>query len=615
VSASSSELRLVAGRVLLAILVAWAVGSLCVSAAFLWTPRGTFGMTAGYGAIVRGVDPGSPAAAAGIVKGDRIDLKGTAFDVRPYFIGVTAPVPPGRSARLRIVHDGQARDVVLSAVAVNEEEAPRLSLAFGIVSGSVFVIIGATLIFLRQSLATWGFGLFCLLANPVIPALSRFPSASAHLAYVLFYDVLQNAGVIGLLVFALNFPRHLNRKWRRNLVRLLPAIFVVLAAWTLWIDLAICVVAVPVDLQNKLLQAVFGIVDAVAIVLLTETYLAGPQEDRARLRWVLVGFYVGLVGNFVGNTLLYTANLALPVWLDNLLIALDVTLPIAVGYAIVRHRVIDIDFFVSRAIVYALFTTALVAMFAMIDFLFARLLADFRLSLFIEALATIGAAISFDAVHKRVVRVVDEFLFRSRRVARERLERVARAMPGTTNAKAVDETLVSEPHEALALVSTALFRADENGEAFRRVAAVGWPAGTRERLDPNDRLVLEHRATRRIVRLDELPWQSNELPVGAARPTVSIPLGFRGEVGGLLLCSGTAHGEQMDPEETGWVEHIANAAATAYEELEAESTRERLQALEEDVALLRARLDEARRARTAQRPSEGAAAIVPKPLS
>jgi hypothetical protein len=257
--------------------------------------------------------------------------------------------------------------------------------------------------------------------------------------------------------------------------------------------------------------------------------------------------------------------------------------------------VMDIDFFVSRAIVYALFTTALVALFAIIDFLFARLLADFRLSLFIEALATVGAAISFDAVHKRVARVVDEFLFRGRRIARERLERAARAIRGTTKADAVDATLVDEPYGSLGLVSTALFRSNGDGAGFRRVAACGWPAGTLESLNANDRLVLEHRATHRIVKLDDLPWEHDELPAGPARPTISIPLDYRDEVGGLLLCSGTAHGEQLDPEETGWVEHVANAAATVYEELEAEAMRERLRKLESDVAVLRARLDEARR--------------------
>jgi hypothetical protein len=587
------ELRLVAGRVLLAVVFAYAGLALCVSASFLWTPQGTFGLVVGYGAHIAAVDPGSPAAEVGIVPGDRVDLAGTPPGSRPYIVGVTAPVPIGAQVTLRVLHGGSARDVTLTAVEKRADRASRVSLLFGLASTAVFLVVGAGLIFLRQSPATWGFGLYCLLTNPVTPALSRFPSPTAHLVYVALYDVLQNVGVVGLLVFALNFPRPVNRPWRRTLSRLLPVIFVVLATWTFSIDFAVIVLGRPVYLSNRMLQVAFGLVDILAIALITETYLAGPAEDRARLRWVLIGFYVGLFCNFVGNTLLYTANVALPGWLDNLLIALVVTLPLTVGYAVIRHRVIDTDFFISRAIVYALLTSMLIMVFAVIDWLFSRLLADFRLSLLIDALASIGAAISFDAVHKRVERLVDEVLFRGRRIARERLERAARAVRHATAAGAVDATIVEEPHDTLTLVSVALFRRD--GDAFRRMAAIGWPAGTADRLDEDDRLLLEHRANPGIVKLADLPWHHDDLPSGVAHPTVSFPISSRHVVDGVLLCSGTAHGEQIDPEECLWIERVASAAATAYEEIEAEHLRERVQAAEGEVGILNARLDEARR--------------------
>ncbi|MBV9104307.1 MAG: PDZ domain-containing protein [Candidatus Eremiobacteraeota bacterium] len=591
------HLRLVAGRMLLAVIFAWAAGALVVSASFLWTPRGTFGLTAGYGARVMAVAAHSPAAAAGIATGDRIDLGGTPFDSRPFLVGVTAPYPPGARVSLRFLHEGIERSAVLTAVKEDEDNPTRVALGFAIVSSMLFLIVGTGLIFWRESAATWGFGLYCLLTNPVIASLSRFPSAAAHLGYVALYDIVQNVGVVGLLVFALNFPRALKRPWRRTLRRLLPVIFVVLAAWTLWIDLAVCVFGIPVGLSNRFLQLGFGLIDVAAIALITETYLAGPVEDRARLRWVLIGFYIGLLCNFIGNVLLYTANVVLPLWLDTLLIALVVSLPLTVAYAVVRHRVIDTDFFLSRAIVYALFTSVLVMVFAVIDWLFSRLLADFRLSLFIEALVSIGAAISFDAVHKRVERTVDELLFRGRRLARERLERAARAVRHATLPSSIDRLMVDEPKEALGLVSVALFRRE--GDGFRRVSADGWPPGTLERLDDDDRLVLEHHATNDRVVLAALPWNRDGLPHGVSHPSLSLPLESRASLEGFLLCSGTAHGEQLDPEESEWVEQLVSAAATAYEELETEQLRERVTSAEDQLRVLGAQLDEARRAAVA----------------
>jgi hypothetical protein len=588
------EPRLFGGRVLLAATLLYAVGALVVSISYLWTPVGTFGFNVDYGTRVASVDPGGPATEAGIVPNDHLDLGTTPFASRPYVVGVTVPVPPGTKVTFTLLHAGVPRTVTLTAAERVMDPESQLSRVFALGSTALFLIVGAWLIVLRQSRVTWGFGLYCLLTNPAVPALARFPSAQAHLVYVGMYDVLQNVGVVGLLVFALNFPRTLQRGWRVTLERLLPAIFVLLAGWTLWIDLAICVFAHPVDLPNRLLQLAFGSVDIVAIVLITETYLAGPVEDRARLRWVLIGFYVGLVCNFLGNVLLYTGNVSLPVWVDNILIALVVTLPLTVAYAIVRHRVIDTDFFISRAIVYAVLTTALVAVFALIDWVFGRLLADyFRLSLFVDALASIGAALSFDAVHKRVERVVDEVLFRARRIARERLERATRAIRHATAPAAIDTTLIKEPQEALELASIALFRHDDTG--YRRVAAIGWPDDACDTLDDNDRLVLEHRAHETVVTLADLPWTCANLPEGALAPTISVPLRTRGDVEGLLLCSGTSHGEQLDPEEASWIMHLAEAATTTHDELAAESARDRAAASEEQVNILEARLDEVRR--------------------
>lgn len=586
------ELRLIAGRFVLAAVGAWAVGAWLVSASFLWTPRGTVGVTANYDARVNGVAAGSPAAIAGIVAGDRIDLASTPFASRSKLVGVPSAYPAGTRVQMRLEHAGIKRDLTLVAVSLQQSPADRLSLLSELVSSAIFIVVGAILILFRPSPVTWGFGLYCLLSDPVVPALSRFPSANAHLAYVAVYDVLQNVGVVGLILFALRFPHTLERPWRRTVERVLPLAFLVLAAWTLWIDLAVCIFARPAHVANQWLQVAFGIADLVAIAAITETYVYGPVEDRPRLRWVLVGFYVGLVCNYVGNSLLYTANVVLPSWLEGMLIALVVTLPLAVGYAVVRHRVIEIDFFVSRAIVYALFTSALVLLFAFIDWLFNRLLADFRLSLLFEAIASIGAAFAFDAVHKRVERAVDELLFRSRRLARERLERLARAFRHVRSMPAIDAGLVEDPMEALALASIALFRLD--GDSYHRVASGGWPDGMRESLGKDDRLVLEHRASMGCVRLAELAWHPSGLPAGLARPALSIPLLSRHEVVGVLLCGSTVHGEQLDPEELLWLEQLVGAASTTYDELEAERLRRTTARLRREVAILGARLEEAR---------------------
>ncbi len=582
------------GRIVLFFLVAWAVVGWAVSFSYLWLPRGTVGITANYSGVITGVDPGSAASDAGIAPGDVIRIGATPFESRPKLIGVTSVFPPGERVPLRLASTGADREVTLVARPQSRIASDVLSLLVQLLSSATFIVVGTILILFSPSRVTWGFGLYCLLANPVVPALSRYPSAEAHVVYVTLYDVLQNVGLVGLLVFALDFPRPMQRPWHRTLVRLLPLLFVVLASWTVWVDLSVCLLGRGSHVANTWLQVAFGLVDLVAIAVISETYLKGPEEDRPRLRWVLVGFYLGLVCNFVGNVLLYTGNVTLPFWLDSLLIAAIVSLPLTVGYAVVRHRVIEVDFFVGRAIVYAIFTTALLVVFALIDWLIARVLADFRLSLLLDALASIGAAFAIDAAHGRLERFVDGVLFRSRRIARERLERLAHALRFVHARDALETQVTEEVRDALGLASIALFHRE--GERYRRVAAVGWGDETRTTLGRDDRLVLEHRATPGPLGLADLDWSEAGFPGGLAAPVLSVPLVSPRELTGFLLCSGTKHGEQLDPEETRWVEEVANAAAVAYEEIETERLRRTAERLHKEVEVLNARLDEARRA-------------------
>ncbi len=578
-------------RVVLVVLLAWALGSLYVFTSFLWTPQGALGLTADYGGVVTDVVPDSPAARAGVMRADRIDLARTPFESRPKLVGVVTPVAAGTVVPFVEWHGAVQHNLTLTAVPATEDAAGRISRLLQTIGAAIFILVGGALIWLRPGPATWGFGLFGLLINPVVPALSHFPSARAHLVYVILYDVLQNIGVVGLLVFTLNFPSPPVMRWQRAVARTLPAVFVVLAAWTSWIDVAICVVGVSSRTANAALQVAFGIVDVVAIALITYTYLTGPRENRPRLRWVLVGFYVGLLCNYIGTLLVYTANAAVPQWLDAVLIASEVTLPLAVAYAVIRHRVIEIDLFLSRALVYAFFTTILVMLFGATDWIFSRLLENFRVSLVFDAAISIAVAFVFDSAHKMLEHAVSRVVFRARQLAYDRLRRASNTLRFAHEETTVDRALIDEPRDAFGIAAMALFRRD--GDAYRLANAAGFDRSWQPVLGHDDRLPLEHEAKDGPLYLAEVPWRRDDLPPRPGRPLVSLPL--RGGQGllGMLLCSAKRNGEDLDPQELRRLTEYANAAAVAYERLDADAMRRKVRDLERDLSLLNARLDEA----------------------
>lgn len=564
------------------------------AASAFWTPRGTFGFETGYSARIRNVVPGGPAALAGIVEGDRIDLGATPFADRRYVAGIAGVVPIATVVHVRLIGTG-SHDIRLVAVPDELTNPDRSSLLLRCVTSLVFIGVGAALILLRPNPATWGFGLYCLLDLPTAGPAFSFSSATAALAAILFYDVVQNFGVVGLLVFALEFPRPFVTVWRERARRAVPWFFVTLAAMTLYPDVKNLLLGQGAELENRILQLYFGAVFGIAMYVLYDTYRRIARDERERLRWVLVGFSLGLIVTYVGDTLIFSSLIPFdpPIWLSNVLISLNVLLPATVAHAVVRHRVLDINFVIGRALVYATLTTILAGLFGLLDWGFGHVLEDFRLSRLAEAGVSICIAFAFDTFHKRTEDAVETIFFRKRRAAEARLERLARDLPQARVVEVVEKALIDEVVEAIELTSAALFR--ERDGALTRTASIGWGDGNCTSLDDSDLLVLSLRADKRPVDLAGLPWRRPDLPTAGAAPVTAVPLYSRADLAGVVVYGGHPGGGDIDPTELVLIERLALAASIAFDELEAERLRVENGRQIADISELRARLDELRR--------------------
>jgi hypothetical protein len=576
------------------VLVAHALVGLYSAASVFWTPLGTFGFSPEYDARIGDVAPGSPAALARVGAGDRIELAATPFEERRYIAGVEAAPPIGTVLHLHLLRAGVSRDVRLVAAPKPLTSADRSSLLLQCVAALIFIAVGALLIWLRPSRATWGFGLYCLLDLPTANYPFRFASATAALVAIFFYDVVQNFGVVGLIVFALEFPRPFQTVWRQRIGRLLPWAFGLLVVMTLYPDVANLLVGVGARLENRLLQIAFGVVFGLAVYILFDTYRRIARDQRERMRWVLVGFTLGLMVTYLGDTLIFSSLIPFdaPIWLANILVTLNVLLPLTVAHAVIRHRVLDINFVIGRALVYASLTTILAALFGLLDWGFGHFLEDFRLSRLAEAAISICIAFAFDRFHKSTEDFVEAIFFRKRRAAEARLERLTRDLPQARAFEVVDKALIGEVVEALELTSAALYRL--HGTVFERTASLGWREADCSSLDDRDLLVLSLRADKRAVKLADLPWHRTDVPAGALTPIAAVPLYSRAELAGLVVYGAHSGGGDIDPAELTLIERLAHAASIAFDELEAERLRVENSSQNAAMAELRARLDELR---------------------
>jgi hypothetical protein len=240
-----------------------------------------------------------------------------------------------------------------------------------------------------------------------------WPNAGAAFAATVFYDIIQNAGVAGLVLFVLDFPRPFDVAWRTRIRTLLPALFIVLAAMTLYPDIANLLLARGAQFENRVLQATFGAVFALAMFVLCDSYRRIEPAERERLRWVLLGFGAGLLGNYIGTTLIFgTIVAAPPISVTLALTSLNVLLPLAVAHAVIRHRVLEIQVVIERAFVVVVLTTVLAAIFALLDYLFGTLLEDFRISRWIAAAISLGIAFAFKWLEEHAAAGLRAHVFR-----------------------------------------------------------------------------------------------------------------------------------------------------------------------------------------------------------
>lgn len=554
-----------------------------------WTSQGELGLQSDYDGRVKAVAPDSAASRAGIVPGDRIDLLRTPYESRAYVAGSPARAPANIHVTAWVIHDGVDRLVDLVPAPRALPVLTRINLVDRTIAAIIFVVVGGLLVILRPSSMTWGFFFYCLGFSPGIAfaAFSRFPSPAMHALNVIGGDVLTAAGTVGILLFALGFACDDPPPWRRGLARAAPVLFILFALLIAYPDVANLLLGWPAELAQRIMLALQGFVFALSIFAIVQTYIHGARESRPRIQWVVVGLLIGVVANYVADVLTFSSALPLapPRWFESSLLIANVTLPVTVAYAVVRHRVFEVSFVVSRAIVYAILTFFIASAFSLVEYFVGHELEAVRLAQFIEIVLAVCVSFWIKALESRVERVVDVVFFRRRREAMRRLERDAKAIHRANEPETVDEYLVNEAVAALELSSAALFRRD--GRTFAREASNGWLNDLLRTIGEDDKLALTLEAEGQPLRTNDIGWQQAHLPVGNTAPILALPLMNRQDLTAFVLYGPHASGADIDPEEQEHLFALCRAAQSTYEELRLNELSGLVKDLQAEIARLR----------------------------
>jgi hypothetical protein len=515
----------------------------------LFAPKATFGYELTYtnGFEVTAVDRGSAAARAGIVVGDRLSFhRSTLHDRIVGLAYVTAR--PAEAVTFTVVYRGRTRNVTLRAEPLTAEESRKARFSaiasFWRLTGFAYIAVALFILLRRPNRMTWGLFLYLVSATDV--TLYRFPERFVP-AIAFASDLLSVAGAVGLVIFAARFPEDEANGWRKWLDRLAIPIGVLFAipniAWDArslyWGESPTAAMSYGSTLGALALILIAGI-------MLVAAYVSASQARRQRLGWVIVGILFTLLSGAASWARYWSTTYSLvtsdaAIWIATLLYA---GAPFAIAYAVVRQRIFDISFVVSRTLVYTIVTVPILGVFALVEWLVTHVLERSGAAAAVLALTTLGMVYSIHVIYHYAEQLVDQTLFRRRHQAERHLATIVARLPDADNPAVVEAALVREPVHAYDLASADLFTRSEAG------------------VYAHDGKVLDGRIP------VQLAGRCRSLRLHAGDAVLAVPVFMRSKLAAVAVYGAHANGEDIDPKEAASLEAIGAAAGIAYDHLE-----------------------------------------------
>jgi hypothetical protein len=161
----------------------------------------------------------------------------------------------------------------------------------------------------------------------------------------------------------------------------------------------------------------------VALVALVTRYRRSRARERAQLRWIAFGGVIFLGVYFMSlplpGLLGLAGDSAGAVAITSVSQTAFAALPIAIGYAVLKHRLYDIELVVNRALVYGTLSATLAAAYVCAVLLIGLALGRSGLSV---AASTLAVAALFGPARARIQSAVDRRFYRHRYDAARELE-------------------------------------------------------------------------------------------------------------------------------------------------------------------------------------------------
>jgi hypothetical protein len=532
-----------------------------------------------FSLAVTSVDRGGAAALAGLHQGDLIDIRANSLIERYFLFDVPLN---GRPLILSVRSGSLQRE--LTAI----PRAPILTWSFWLITFSVFwLLLFATLIAWRGAdlpqmrlLSLW-------IATFVLTgALIGFatPWAWAYILQSISVYVVGPLSVALLAAFASGFARPLSppRRITQWLCYAFLAMFTTISLTGTAGIITLRFNPLPFVAGNAgLISVAAGVLMAALCGLLAIAASRGVERQRAV--WTLVPLAAVFCSYIIGLIAISSSSRATIV-ADLVFTLVLLITPVALTYAALSRRLIDVGFFLNRAAVFTIVSAIVIGAFILVEWAVSAWLASTThiTSAFIGMIVALGLGVSLRYIHTYVERFVDRVFFRKRHEDESALRRFAHEASYISDRPILLDRAVQTVKEHTSADDVAILVRD--GAAAYAFASDGQGAQVSE----NDPGIVALRAWNKPIDLHVFP--NSRLSGEFAFPMIS-----RGNLVGALICGPKRDGEAYAPDESEALLALAHGVGTALDTLSSQGN-DAIESLRETQTLMLQELQKLTRA-------------------
>lgn len=303
----------------------------------------------------------------------------------------------------------------------------------------------------------------------------------------------------------------------------------------------------------ELLRPAYGLVFSasylVPTLMLIVNYGASHAAQRLRLRWVLWGSVVYVIGIFLSNTRLpFLGQIATnTIYVCAYLIGLGCIL-----YAVLRHRVVNVSVVADRTLVYGSVTALVVGVLAAVNTVAQHAALGTNASLLLQIIVPLALGIVLSQVRNYADKIVERVFFRRKYLAEKALRQFARH---AARYERVDHLLDATVHETRTRVGAhgvAIYERGAGGyAAIRQEGEVIYP----RQLSMDDAACVAARSGNRSTDLTELHSR-------LGTDGYVLPMMADGELQAILVCANRP-GEHYTADERKLLAYVARHLGAA----------------------------------------------------